>query len=424
MKFLRKYRRSIFFGWLSAMVIFVFLTSGKSRPAPQGTGYKLKTVVIDAGHGGTDPGCIGSKINEKAVALGIATRLGKYITDNFPGVKVIYTRDTDVFITLADRAKIANDAKADLFISIHANANPKKEPYGTETYVMGVGTDMDRNADIAKTRENSVIFMEQDYKKNYDGLDPNNPETEILIQLGQKEKQDQSLYLAAKVQNQFETRMKLLNRGVKQRVLYVMYRTVMPSILVETGFLTNTEDEKYLSSDKGQAYVAASVFRAFRMYKMQVEGFGAAEIKAAEEEDFKKHTAEIGEMPETGSVVNKSPAETLEVIKEVVKVPPVNKEEKKNVADSSGLIFRVQFTSLSKKIELTSPKFKGLTDIKVFENGEQFKYTTGKSKTLEEAAKVQQSAVEKGFKSAYVVAYYNGEAISMKRAKELLAQKK
>ena len=235
----------------------------------QGTGYKLRTVVIDAGHGGNDPGCLGEVINEKSVALGIAMKLGKYINENFPDVKVVYTRNTDVFIPLTDRARIANEAKADLFISVHANANPKREPYGTETYVMGVGTDMDRNTDIVKTRENSVIFLEKDYKKNYDGMDPNDPASEIIANMIQKEKLDQSLYLASRVQTQFETRMKLLNRGVKQRVLYVMYRTVMPSILVETGFLTNKEDEKYLSSEKGQAYVASCIFRAFRMYKMQ-----------------------------------------------------------------------------------------------------------------------------------------------------------
>ena len=422
MKFLRKYRRSIFLGWLSLIVIFVFLTSGKKTPLRQGTGYKLRTVVIDAGHGGNDPGCLGEVINEKSVALGIAMKLGKYINENFPDVKVVYTRNTDVFIPLTDRARIANEAKADLFISVHANANPKREPYGTETYVMGVGTDMDRNTDIVKTRENSVIFLEKDYKKNYDGMDPNDPASEIIANMIQKEKLDQSLYLASRVQTQFETRMKLLNRGVKQRVLYVMYRTVMPSILVETGFLTNKEDEKYLSSEKGQAYVASCIFRAFRMYKMQAEGRTSAEIKAAEEADFAKQSAEIGKMPETLSVLaGKVNVDTVKAPVETVATP---KESKKIPEDTSDLIFKVQLTSSSKKIELTSPKFKGLDNVQVYEGDGTFKYTAGKCKSMAEAAKLQKKAMEIGFKDAFVVAFYRGQRVSMKRVNEIMAEKK
>ena len=422
MKFLRKYRRSIFLGWLSLIVIFVFLTSGKKTPLRQGTGYKLRTVVIDAGHGGNDPGCLGEVINEKSVALGIAMKLGKYINENFPDVKVVYTRNTDVFIPLTDRARIANEAKADLFISVHANANPKREPYGTETYVMGVGTDMDRNTDIVKTRENSVIFLEKDYKKNYDGMDPNDPASEIIANMIQKEKLDQSLYLASRVQTQFETRMKLLNRGVKQRVLYVMYRTVMPSILVETGFLTNKEDEKYLSSEKGQAYVASCIFRAFRMYKMQAEGRTSAEIKAAEEADFAKQSAEIGKMPETLSVLaGKVNVDTVKAPVETVATP---KESKKIPEDTSDLIFKVQLTSSSKKIELTSPKFKGLDHVQVYEGDGSFKYTAGKCKSMAEAAKLQKKAMEIGFKDAFVVAFYRGQRVSMKRVNEIMAEKK
>jgi len=422
MKFLRKYRRSIFLGWLSLIVIFVFLTSGKKTPLRQGTGYKLRTVVIDAGHGGNDPGCLGEVINEKSVALGIAMKLGKYINENFPDVKVVYTRNTDVFIPLTDRARIANEVKADLFISVHANANPKREPYGTETYVMGVGTDMDRNTDIVKTRENSVIFLEKDYKKNYDGMDPNDPASEIIANMIQKEKLDQSLYLASRVQTQFETRMKLLNRGVKQRVLYVMYRTVMPSILVETGFLTNKEDEKYLSSEKGQAYVASCIFRAFRMYKMQAEGRTSAEIKAAEEADFAKQSAEIGKMPETLSVLaSKVNIDTLKAPVETVETP---KESKKIPEDTSDLIFKVQLTSSSKKIELTSPKFKGLDNVQVYEGDGTFKYTAGKCKSMAEAAKLQKKAMEIGFKDAFVVAFYRGQRVSMKRVNEIMAEKK
>lgn len=422
MKFLRKYRRSIFLGWLSLIVIFVFLTSGKKTHLRQGTGYKLKTVVIDAGHGGNDPGCLGETINEKTVALNIAMKVGKYITENFPDVKVVYTRNTDVFIPLTDRARIANETKADLFISIHANANPKREPYGTETYVMGVGTDMDRNVDIVKNRENSVIFLEKDYKKNYDGMDPNDPASEIIANMIQKEKLDQSLYLAGKVQTQFETRMKLLNRGVRQRVLYVMYRTVMPSILVETGFLTNKNDEKYLASPKGQAYVAACIFRAFRMYKMQAEGKTSAEIKAAEEADFIKQSAEIAKMPGDSIIDTISAVIPVKIIEPVV--VEQTKEVKKVPADTSDLVFKVQLTSSSKKIELTSPKFKGLDHVQMYEVDGAFKYTAGKCATMAEASALQKKAVELGYKDAFVVAFYRGQRVSMKRVNEIMAEKK
>lgn len=231
--------------------------------------YAIKTVVIDAGHGGHDPGCLGSASKEKDVALSISLKLGKYIEENCPNTKVIYTRKTDVFIPLIDRAKIANGAKADLFISIHCNWSKNKAACGTETFSMGLHV-ANANLDVAR-RENSVILLEENYEANYEGFDPNSPEAYIIFSLYQNVNLDHSLSIAAKVQENFEGKLNRLNRGVKQAGLLVLYKTTMPAILVETGFLSNKEEEKFMTSEKGQDSIAYSVYEAFMEYKNEME---------------------------------------------------------------------------------------------------------------------------------------------------------
>ncbi|MFB0924702.1 MAG: N-acetylmuramoyl-L-alanine amidase, partial [Vicingaceae bacterium] len=232
--------------------------------------FGVKTVCIDAGHGGHDGGCQGSKSQEKHVALSIALQLGKYIEDNFPDVKVVYTRKTDVYLKLWERAAIANKAKADLFICVHANANQNKSAFGTETFVMGLHKS-ESNLNVAK-RENSSILLEEDYKTKYSDFDPNSPESYIVLTMRQNAFLDQSLSFAAKVQTQFTERVGRKNRGVKQAGFLVLHQTNMPSVLIETGFLTNKEEEKFLVSDLGQDYLASAVFRAFKSYKNELEG--------------------------------------------------------------------------------------------------------------------------------------------------------
>ncbi|MEN9331442.1 MAG: hypothetical protein RLZZ94_532 [Bacteroidota bacterium] len=232
------------------------------------TGYKLRTVVIDAGHGGHDTGCLGSDSREKEVALRIALKLGKLIEANCPDVKVIYTRKTDVFIPLIERANIANRAKADLFICIHLNSGPKAA-YGAETFVMGLHKS-DDNLNVAK-RENAAILLEDNYQKNYDGFDPNSPEANIIFSLYQNQFMTQSLSFAAKIQKQFKDNSKRYSRGVKQAGFLVLYKTAMPSVLIENGFLTNDNDQRFLSSDAGQASMASSIYRAFKSYKSELE---------------------------------------------------------------------------------------------------------------------------------------------------------
>lgn len=229
---------------------------------------KIKTVVIDAGHGGHDTGCQYGGVEEKNVALSIAKRLGQKIEQNYKDVKVIYTRTNDTFIELWERPAIGNRNNADMFISIHCNANPKTTVYGTETYVMGLHKS-EGNLDVAK-RENSVILMEENYEQHYEGFDPNSPEAHIYFSLFQNAYLDQSLSLASKIEKQL-ARNKRTSRGVKQAGFLVLWKASMPSILIETGFLSNSQERSFLKSDKGQDSVASSIYFAFKDYKTEFE---------------------------------------------------------------------------------------------------------------------------------------------------------
>lgn len=224
-------------------------------------------VVIDAGHGGHDPGCNGGDSKEKQVTLAIALKLGKLIEDSLKGVKVVYTRKTDKFIELSERGNIANKNNADLFISIHCNANDNKEAAGTETYLMGLHKG-DDNLKVSK-RENNVILLEKDYKTNqaYEGFDPNSPVGHIIFSLMQNAYITQSAKFAGLVETQFKVNTKLKSRGVKQAGFLVLWKTAMPGVLIETGFLTNAGDRKTLGKDSGQAVIANAIFKAVKKYK-------------------------------------------------------------------------------------------------------------------------------------------------------------
>lgn len=270
------------------LVSFSLTSAGPHRK----DAYRIKTVVIDAGHGGHDTGCLGSSAREKTVALNIALKLGKLIEQNFPDVKVIYTRKTDVFIPLHERANIANKAHADLFICIHLNSGAKSA-YGAETYVMGLHKS-DDNLNVAK-RENAAILLEDDYKTQYDGFDPNSPEANIIFSLYQNQFMHQSLDFASKVQQQFEEYSGRNNRGVKQAGFLVLYKTAMPAVLIENGFLTHDMEEKFLDSEKGQSTMATAIFRAFKEYKIDSESSGGA--SAVKENNQPKKDEPMAENP-------------------------------------------------------------------------------------------------------------------------------
>ena len=254
------------------IISLLFITGvsvGFIPPVEEKAEFKLRRIVIDAGHGGKDPGTIGKTSQEKDVALAIALKVGGYISELLPDVEVIYTRKTDVFIELKERANIANRNRADLFVSIHCNAISSPNAYGTETYVMG-SRNFNANFEIVK-RENAVILLEDDYQENYEGFDPKSPESYMVFNLMQKAYFANSLSLAEKVETDLNTRVNRHSRGVKQAPFYVLWTTSMPSILIETGFLSNPSEEKYLNSKSGQTYVASGIFRAIKAYKEELE---------------------------------------------------------------------------------------------------------------------------------------------------------
>ena len=231
--------------------------------------YKVRKVVIDAGHGGKDPGTHGVLSQEKDVALDIALELGAIINKYLPDVEVIYTRKDNTFVELEERAAIANRAGADVFISVHCNAVGNPEVHGTETYIMGTHVTK-QNLAVAQ-RENSVILMEENYEQKYEGFDPNSPESYIMFSLMQNAHLENSLRLAGNVENQFSQRVGRHSRGVKQAGFMVLWQTTMPSILVEVGYLTNQKEERFLNDALGKTYMASGIFRAFRDYKQEIE---------------------------------------------------------------------------------------------------------------------------------------------------------
>lgn len=253
-------------GITTILVAITLLNSSSTTVHPE---FKVDVVVIDAGHGGKDSGTRGKKILEKDIALKIALKVGYYIEQNVPGVTVIYTRKNDTYIALDERANIANRANADLFICIHANSMPGGKAIGTETYVMGHHKD-ESNFEVAK-RENSVILFDEDFKERYEGFDPESPESYILFSLTQSAYQESSLLFAQKVEDQFKQRVGRRSRGVKQAGFVVLWRTTMPSVLIETGFLSHPTEEQFLAEERGQDLIASGIYRAFKEYKSEVE---------------------------------------------------------------------------------------------------------------------------------------------------------
>ncbi|MBK8488668.1 MAG: N-acetylmuramoyl-L-alanine amidase [Bacteroidetes bacterium] len=368
------------------VIILVFMCSAFSNSnaeLPPASLYKLKTVVIDAGHGGHDGGCSGSFSKEKIVTLSIALKLGKMIEENFPDVKVIYTRKTDVFIELYERASIANRNDADLFISIHCNANQSTSPYGTETYVMGLHK-TEANLSVAK-RENDVVLMETNYSKHYEGFNPNDPTANIIFSLFQHAFMEQSILFASKVEEQFTTTGQRKSRGVKQAGFLVLWKTSMPAVLIETGFLTNITEEKFLGKEDGQQKIADCIFKAFTSYKTKMEN-----TNGLTENTYADNT-------NTQSTITK---ETL----------------------SSGEVeYRIQFLTSGNQLTTTDSKLQKLTGepISFVEESGIYKYRLGPFNSLEEAVKKQTEMRTLGFSDAFVIALKDNIRISVEEAKAI-----
>ena len=362
----------------------------------------VRTVVIDPGHGGKDPGAIGSRVQEKDIVLSISLMLGDYIKQNFPDVKVIYTRDTDEFVELHRRAQIANENHADLFISIHCNSARSASAYGSETFVMGIDRSH-ANLEVAK-KENAAILYEEDYLETYDGYDPNSPESNIIFTLFQNEYLNQSLDMAALVQGQFRERARRVDRGVKQAGFIVLYRATMPAILVEAGFLSNAREEAYLASEEGQSHIASAIFRAFRDYKTRQDQLATA----WDQQLLAQNTTEPALSVSSGSATSTSAHNTQQALNP--EIPEI--------------VFKVQFASTRVRRPIDAPEFKGLQGVEFYYQDGLYKYTVGNERTLEEAAVIQSQVQLAGFRDAFVVAFHKNQRIAPAEAVRLLNQLK
>ena len=327
-------------------------------------------VVLDAGHGGKDSGNRGNGYYEKKIALNIILQIGK-ILEKKPNIKVIYTRKTDVFVDLIERARIANRADADLFISVHCDAHTS-QAYGAGTFVLGLHANQ-RNFEVAK-KENSVIFYEENYEENYDGFDPNNPESVISLTLMQETYLNQSITAADAIQKSFVANLNRKDRTVKQAGFVVLKYTYMPSVLVETGFLTNAKEGAYLNSSKGKLEMAQAISKAIINYKNSLS-----------------------------SSIN-----TLSSIGETVV-----EEKKEAAATSNEVVFKIQIAASSKKLESKAYNFKGLSPISREKEKELYRYYYSETTSYERAKKLKKKAKRKGYKHAFIVAFKENKKIKL-----------
>ncbi len=356
-----------------------------------GDAMRVKTVVIDPGHGGKDPGAVSKnrKYYEKNITLSVALKLGNMIKQAYPDVKVVYTRSTDKYVELSQRAAIANRNKADLFISIHVNSAKATQARGTETFVMGTHKSED-NFEVCKT-ENSVIVIEDDYQTKYEGFNPNSPESYIIFSLLQNVHQEQSIKYAACVQEQFSNGPITVNRGVKQGGLLVLWKTTMPAVLTEIGFISNPKDCAILVSRNGQEQFARKLFNAFKLYKSGVESVSVA--------------AQAPDVQES-QVVKTVKAEQPVLQQERKEQPNVN-EVGESFPDS---FYAVQILSVGMKLDKGAYDLRGRSDAQFVEVGNLYKYYIGRHATRKEAV-AQMWELRKTFPGAFVIHVVNNKIV-------------
>jgi len=339
--------------------------------------YGIKKIVIDPGHGGRDPGTVGSKSYEKNIALSVSLKFGELISKNLQDVDIIYTRNDDRSVPLDERSKIANSSGADLLISIHCNSSPSKSAYGTETYVLGLHKSAD-NLDVAM-RENAVITYEEDYGSKYEGYDPKSTESFIIFTLMQNSFIEQSLSYANEVQTEFREHAKRYDRGVKQAGFLVLWKASMPSVLIEIGYLSHPREEAYLMSEAGQNNIASAIFRAFNTYKKHIDNRSSfTSVAPLKKETDTNKTSEIKS--------NKEP-----------------------------IIFKVQITSSRKKIPTNSNYFKELKDVDEISSDGIYKYVVGNKKSYQEIVDYCQQ-IRKLFPDAFIIATKGGKTVPIDQA--------
>lgn len=374
-----------------------FVNSVLAIPVKQNDETHVSVVVIDPGHGGKDAGAAVGKAMEKDIVLDLALRLGESIQKKYPDIKVIYTRKTDVFIPLHERARIANKNKADLFISIHINGTDNSYARGTETFVLGQHRSKE-NLDVAK-KENAVILLEDDYETTYEGFDPNSSESYIMFELVQDEYLDQSVMFASEIQSQFR-HIGRVDRSVKQAGFLVLRQAAMPSVLIEAGFISHPDERNYLISANGKAFLSESIFKAFESYKRKIENKSSFVVKPVNNVN-KNQELEKSEIEGTSETDNNT-----------VVIVPEKSEQKK-----SDIYFTVQIAASTKKLETVASNFKGLKNVFSIRNGNTYRYYAGKFGSINDANKHHKSIKAK-YPDAFVVAIENNQVISVKKALE------
>lgn len=445
-------------------ILFIVLVTAVGGAFGQKTSDgKVKTLVIDPGHGGDKPGALGKHSKEKDLVLSVALKFGQLVADNFEDVNIIYTHTTDKDISLAERAHIANRNKADLFISIHANSHSTPNPTGVETFVMGLSQSR-ANMEVAK-KENADILLEEGYQDNedYKGFDPNSPESYVMFAMYQNVYLDRSLDFAQYIQEQYKTNLKTINRGVKQAELFVLYKTTCPSVLTEIGFISNPTEEAFMMSDEGQAKIAVCLLNAFNNYKAQVEqtkpktnlkinlpGYGKNKVKTesttvavadtvkmdnnmiASNDTTAMDSTNVSPVYQPKNTDEEQPKKSTETPRIVVdydapdpskSIPTTGAEEEDPYAGEEGVVegvtYKVQFLSSDKELPEGSKEFKGVTNYSYYKQGNMYRYTMGNEKTVAQAVTIQGFMRGKGFKDAFVVAFYNGKRITLQEAREM-----
>ena len=365
------------------------------------SGQKVNTVVLDAGHGGHDTGALGRNSREKDITLAIVLKLRDLIHEKMPDMKVILTRDDDNFVELFRRAHIANENKADLFISVHCNSTHGSSASGVETFVMGLHKS-EANLAVAKA-ENAAILLEDNYVEEYDGFDPNSPEGNIFFSMMQNAFLDRSLAFAGDVQHEMIDNLHMINRGLKQAGFLVLYKTAMPGVLVETGFISNSRDEKFLMSERGQLQLAKSIYNALCTYKNQID-------KKMPLHQYADSLETSLDRPEDGKAIDES-SESNPVVRE------------KAVESHDDFSFRVQFAMYPKPQPKNSAIFKGIHDVKMYKQTRMYKYTSGDFDNFDAAERHRKILAAKGHKDAFIVVFKGEQRVSLEEAKKLTGKK-
>lgn len=386
-------------------IICIFLWIVIPENAMHAASPKKFTVVIDAGHGGHDPGAIGKRGKEKNINLSVALKLGKLIQNNHSDTKVVYTRSSDVFVPLHRRAEIANEAKADLFISIHTNsiASRSSRVSGTETYTLGLHRTQE-NLEVAQ-KENAVILIEDDYQKQYAGFNPNSSESYIIFEFLQDKNMAQSVNFAQLIQQQFRHKARRIDKGVHQAGFLVLRETSMPSVLIELGYITNPDEEAYLLSSNGSSMLAQSIYQAFVNYKANKKTSSPGVLTSSQPVEV-----------EEDIVIEEPTAADTQPVQTAQTAQPKETSQSSKSNTSSKPVFKIQILTSDKVLPKNSRQFKGLSPVDRYKEKGIYKYTYGESTDYNKILRLKRSKVDAKFKDAFIIAFKDGEKMNINQA--------